>query len=508
MILDLSEYFSKDDKWLYNQLHSIKQDPFPFDFQLTVLYYKDIFNSNTAIGLALNKLQEYLALLDFSNYFVTIKTSYEKIQDDLEKLKNLYCPYDNAIKFIIDQKIFEKIQPVTDSICIFPWIHVYVNPQGGVGPCCNFNEQYPLGSVTTDNLNNIVNGLPMRMLRLQMLAGQRPESCSACWKKEQQGLTSARMFANLRWGEYLNLTNFTGPDGTFADFKLKYLDVRLSNICNLKCRMCSGQFSSRIAQEEASIYNNNSFVDLKLNDKEIKSTLHFIEDNIFNLESIYFAGGEPILMPEHYQILDLLIKYQRHDIEIFYNTNFTVLRYKNLNVVDYWRQFNRVTVGASIDLIGEQAAYVRGGTDYFIIENNYEQVKDYITFNITSIVHLLNIFNLPKLQRHWIESKKLSPTAITFNILIYPAHLSLQILPSYYKELASQYITSHIDWLKQVDNTEKLVLSWQEVLQYMWASDASHLLDDFFRLNDDKDRYRNEKFEEVFPEYINLRSYV
>jgi radical SAM protein with 4Fe4S-binding SPASM domain len=507
-MLDLSEYFAKDDKWLYEQLHNIKQDPFPSDFRLTVLYYKDIFNSNTASGVALNKLQEYLALLDFPNYFVTINTSYTKIQNDLEKLKNLYCPHDNAINFITEGRPFEEIHPKTDSICVLPWIHVYVNPQGDVGPCCNFNEKYPIGSLSSNNLNDIVNGLPMRTLRLEMLAGQQPESCSSCWKREQQGLTSARTLANQLWGNYLSLTDSTEPDGTFADFKLKYLDIRLSNICNLKCRMCSGKFSSRIAQEEAELYDNNDFIELKLNGNEIKKTLQFVEDNIDNLDAVYFAGGEPLIMSEHYQILDLLVKHNKTDIQINYNTNLTVLKYKKINVIDYWKKFNHINVGASIDLIGNQATYVRGGTNYNVLESNYDLIKDHVTFTITSIVHLLNIFNLPKLQRRWIESKKLSPAAITFNILIYPAHLSLQVLPDHYKNLAEQHINSHINWLMQINKTEKLVASWQEVLQYMNAADDSHLLKDFFRLNDDKDQHRNEKFEEVFPEYINLRSYV
>jgi sulfatase maturation enzyme AslB (radical SAM superfamily) len=272
--------------------------------------------------------------------------------------------------------------------------------------------------------------------------------------------------------------------------------------------MCSGKFSSRIAKEENDLYNNSTFVDLKLTADEINSTLKYIEENIDYLESIYFAGGEPLIMEEHYKILDLLIKHDKSDIKITYNTNLTQLSYKKYNVVDYWKKFSDITVGASIDLIGDQAGYVRSGTDYAVLENNYEDIKDYVNFTITSIVHLCNIFNLPKLQQHWITNKKINPKNLSFRALIYPENMSLQVLPQSYKKLAEETINQHIDWLLSISETKALVDTWQNVLQYMNAKDQSHLLSDFFRLTDDKDHIRDERFEDVFPEYRDLRSYV
>jgi hypothetical protein len=178
------------------------------------------------------------------------------------------------------------------------------------------------------------------------------------------------------------------------------------------------------------------------------------------------------------------------------------------NVIDYWKQFSNITVGASIDLLGPQAEYVRNGTNYNTLEENYIKIKDIVDFNITSIVHMLNIFNLPKLQKHWIVNKKLDPKNLTFRALVFPNNMSLQVLPIAFKDQAHQTINQHINWLTTVSSCEHLVKSWHDVLQYMYDKDQSHLLSDFFRLNDDKDRYRNEKFEEVFPEFNRLRDYI
>jgi radical SAM protein with 4Fe4S-binding SPASM domain len=508
MIINLEDHFSKHNNWLYNELKNLKQDVLPDDFRLIVNYTSDKYNNVASPGIAISKLQELLALLDFPNFFVKIETTNKNIQKDLEKIKELYCPFESVLSHTIVDGDFKKTILSGDTLCVLPWMHLYINPQGTVGTCCEFNEHYPLGSIKNNPLQEIANSDAMKTVRRQMLSGQRPSSCSACWTKEEAGLPSARQGFNQQFSQHLSLSKQTHEDGHIKDFKLRYLDFRASNVCNLKCRMCGGKFSSRIAKEENDLYSDSTFIDLKLTPEEIYLTLEYIEENIEYLESIYFAGGEPLIMDEHYKILDLLLKHDRLDIKILYSTNLTQLSYKKYNAVDYWKKFSNVTVGASIDLIGPQAEYVRSGTDYNVLEENYDQIKDHVNFTITSIVHLYNIFNLPKLQQHWIVNKKLNPKNLSFRALIYPENMTLQVLPISYKQLAEKIIYNQIDLLISISNTETLVDSWKNVLQYMNNKDQSHLLNEFFRLNDDKDKFRNERFEDVFPEYRDLRSYV
>ena len=508
MIIDLEEYFSKGDKWLYDELKNLKQDILPDDFNITIKYTSDQYNNIDSPGIAISKLQELLTLLDFPNFFVTIATTNKKIQEDLEKIKELYCPFESVLSYEFIGGEFKKTFQSGNSLCILPWMHLYINPQGVVGTCCEFNENYPLGKVSDTPLQEIANSDAMKTVRSQMLSGQRPSICSACWDNEDAQLPSARQVVNQKFSQHLSLIEQTKDDGAFEDFKLRYLDFRASNVCNLKCRMCGGKFSSRIAKEENDLYNNSTFVDLKLTSEEIYYTLDYIEENIDYLESVYFAGGEPLIMEEHYKILDLLLKHNKYDIKIIYNTNLTQLSYKKYNIVDYWKKFSNVTVGASIDLIGAQAGYVRSGTNYDELEENYDSVRDHVVFTITSIVHLYNIFNLPKLQRHWIVNKKLNPKNLSFRVLIYPENMTLQVLPQSYKKLAEDIIKQHIVWLESISGAITLVETWKNVLHYMNTKDQSHLLKDFFRVNDSKDKIRNELFEDVFTEYQDLRSYV
>ena len=508
MIIDLEDYFSKGDKWLYDEFKNLKQDVLPPDFNITVRYMSDQYNNVDSPGIAISKLQELLTLLDFPNFFVTIATTNKKIQEDLEKIKELYCPFESVLPYEFISGEFKKIIHHSDTLCVLPWMHLYVNPQGVVGTCCEFNENYPLGKVSDTPLQQIANSAAMKTVRSQMLSGQRPSICSACWAKEDAQLPSLRQGSNQRFSQHLSLVEKTEDDGTVEDFRLRHLDFRASNVCNLKCRMCSGKFSSRIAKEENDLYNNSTFIDLKLTSEEIYSTLDYIEENIDYLESVYFAGGEPLIMEEHYKILDLLLKHNKSDIRINYNTNLTQLSYKKYNIVDYWKKFSNVTVGASIDLLGTQAGYVRSGTDYNELEENYETIKDHVNFTITSIVHLYNVFNLPKLQQHWVVNKKLNPKNLSFRALIYPENMTLQVLPQPYKKLARDSINQHIVWLESISGATPLAEIWRDVLQYMNAKDQSHLLKEFFRLNDDKDGIRDERFEDVFPEYKELRNFI
>lgn len=485
---------------MHDALSKEKQPVLPNDYQFEILYTQDQFE-NDGPGKALSQLVEYVRLLDFPEFFIHIHTNNKNINQELLALNSNI----NIIK--IDGQ-FKKIKVKFDSICVLPWIHFYINPQGQIGSCCEFNEQHEIGNLNKDQLVDIPNNANFKKIRSEMLQNKRPNICSSCWTSEDNKIESMRQSMNKKFKHYLPLTSFTKPDGTFDEFQLRYLDFRASNVCNLMCRMCGGKFSSKIAQEEKELYGNKHYVELKLTSDQISKTLDYVEQNIEHLDQIYFAGGEPLIMSEHYQILELLLKHNKTDILITYNTNLTRLTYKSTNVIDYWRQFKNIRVGASIDLIGPQADYWRSGTVYDDIEKNYLSIKDYVNFNITSIVHMANIFNLPQLQQHWVKEFNLSPNQFNISILKYPKEQSLQVLPSQFKTEASITVQGHIGWLETISGSESLVKQWHDVLQYMNSSDESHLLGEFFRLNDDKDRSRHQSFEAVFPEFKELRSYV
>jgi radical SAM protein with 4Fe4S-binding SPASM domain len=512
-MLDLSMHCIKGDKWLYELLVEEKQEIFPPNYRLDILYTKDHFNNTQSVGLSLQKMYEYLALIDIPNFFVSIRTNKKDIQQDLSLLKNIFKPTDTDIRVHLIDGEFDKILIHKDSICILPWVHLHINSQGLIGTCCLFDENYPLGNVKFDSIKDVINNDKMKLVRKQMLSNQRPSICNNCWVQENNNTRSFRQESNERYKHYLHLIKETKDDGHFANFKLREIDFRASNICNLKCRMCGGKYSSKIAQEEIVLYPdiniNKNFIENKLNSDTIQNVLEFITENIDELESIYFAGGEPLVMIEHYKILDLLLAQNKTNISLTYNTNLSILKFKNYKILDYWKKFPNVTVRASIDLIGDRASYVRSGVDYDVIENNYLQIKNQVNVVIDSTLTIYNAFNLMDLQKHWITKFDLSPDVFDIRkSMLPPFIMSCQILPKEYKSLVTEKIYEHVNWLTSIRDSQSLIKKWRDVLQFINAEDRSHLLKDFFKVNDDKDRYRNEVFESVFPEYKNLRMHV
>jgi MoaA/NifB/PqqE/SkfB family radical SAM enzyme len=453
----------------------------------------DTYANSTACGDKLIQLHKELQRLDFPYFFVNIITTNRNIENELKELKSLYSTEEEIIKFTIVDGEFNKKIYKGNTLCVLPWIHKYVNPQGLVMPCCHGDEKYPIGNIKEKNLEDISTA----NIRQQMLSGERPDACSKCWNMEDQNILSFRERTNSDWHNY------------DKKFKLKYLDIRLSNKCNLMCRMCSGKFSNKIAQEEERLYGFTKYKDETLTPDLLEKQLQYIEKNIDTLEHVYFAGGEPLINEEHYRILQLLIDHKKTNITLRYNTNLSLLKFKQYDIKELWNKFNKVIVGASIDLIGDQSNYVRYGIQYEKLEENYLQIKDLVNvdFNITSILHLMNIYNLPILQKRWIELG-LSCKDISFNLLLDPAEQAITVLPEHYKNIALVQIHNHLNYINKIPNSDMLVNEWQQATTFMTSRSDTHLLREFFRLTDDKDRARNQKFEDYFPEYKDLRNYA
>jgi hypothetical protein len=270
--------------------------------------------------------------------------------------------------------------------------------------------------------------------------------------------------------------------------------------------MCSGYFSSAIAREDVELFGNKKHVQSAIGSSQRKLALEEILNFLPQAEVIYFAGGEPLITAEHYEILDALIACGKTDVKINYNTNFTTLQYRSRSVLELWKHFSNITVGASIDAQGSAAEYVRHGTVWETIESNLELVKSqcpYVNLTVTSTVGLLNVASLIVLQKTWHESRKLDISKFSQSILIGPSHLTLTTLPTEHKNRLDTSINNHILWCHK-NGAHQLADQWQNVLNYMWSTDTSYNLTEFKRLIAITDRHRGELLEKSIPELQNL----
>jgi radical SAM protein with 4Fe4S-binding SPASM domain len=332
-----------------------------------------------------------------------------------------------------------------NKICVLPWIHLNVNPSGSVSPCCN-SQNFIVGNLESQSIPEIWNGIHMKSIRNQMLNGKEPDSCKSCYNKERLVGESVRLHRNNFFKESLDvIPSLTLNDGTCTEMKLKYWDFRFSNVCNFKCRSCCPESSSAWISDAKKLNWNINVISNPLDFK-------FIEDQIYNVEFISFAGGEPLLMDEHWRILDLLIEKKRF-INLKYNTNCSLLTYKGKSVLDYWSKFDNVRISPSIDEVGNRAELIRYGTVWSDIENNIK-----ILLNVSKIliqVHItvsaLNVFRLPEIIDYL---KNIGVEQFHLNILQYPSHYHVSILPDLFRneiieKLSDPFYTIVVNELKK-----------------------------------------------------------
>ena len=498
-IITLTEFDTESA--LYSKLKSIYQSEYEVGYSLIIEYDKDTFSNEKFPGKSLVYLVETLQKLDIPSFFVTIKTSKLDIKQDLSYFARKFQYTINNT--ILSDRPFQREVVKYDTFCSLPWYHLYFNQQGDILPCCQADRNYPLGNFINEKVN--FNNDEIVSMRQSILNRERVPQCTFCYRLEDLGLTSPRQKVNNQNKNKLPINFYP----VVKDFKLRHVDVRMSNVCNLKCRMCDSRFSSKIAEEDFKIWGVKQPV--TLTDDAEQRMINLIKEQIHNVESVYFAGGEPLINDCHYEILDILIANNKHDTAISYNTNFSKLKYKNRSIIEYWKIFNNITVGASIDLIGEASNYVRNGISYEVLEENYQIIKQEcpnVNFEITSTLSVYNLFNLCDLQSRWISVLGLSASNISFNILTSPDYLQFTILPTDIKVKATKKIKQHCDWLSTIPDSDDLIVSWQHVLRILSSENNEHLLSQFFKEGDIRDNHRNQNFEGYLQAYAELRLHI
>ncbi|HOY31057.1 MAG TPA: twitch domain-containing radical SAM protein [Bacteroidales bacterium] len=229
---------------------------------------------------------------------------------------------------------------VPGGLCVLPWIHLNIMPDGSVLHCCMSADYGTVaGDINKQTIGEIWNGDFMKSLRKKMIKGIKPAVCSRCFEKESLTGTSWRILYNSLFEFKLKeIPVITESDGHVDKVELRFWDFRFSNICNNKCRYCGPHYSSSWipnARELEWISKNTSNKPTRIESIDQKRNADFFKKHINTIVQINFVGGEPLLMDEHWQILEMLDKCQRNDVNISYNTNLSILKYKNKNALDY-----------------------------------------------------------------------------------------------------------------------------------------------------------------------------
>lgn len=331
-----------------------------------------------------------------------------------------------------------------DKFCVLPWVSLEATPVGTVHTCC-LNEMdivddagKPFVLSKANNLTKIQSSNCMQAMRQEFLDGKQPASCNKCWNEEDAGRTSKRMHTLKRLDHMIADTEWTADAKT-----LMFLDLKLGNICNLKCRICGSWSSSTFAVEELEFVpiahkkTSHHYQMIKQgawarDNQDLWASIDTIADQIRYLE---FTGGEPFMIKEHFQFLETIVdKGIAGQVEIHYNTNGTQFPDNAENI---WQHFKCVEIAFSIDDVEDRFEYQRSNAIWKKVEHNIARflaMRDRNPNIRLQVCITVNAFNIMYLEgvANWADEQGFD--FIYWNMLHQPSHLSIASLPDTVKQ--------------------------------------------------------------------------
>lgn len=339
-----------------------------------------------------------------------------------------------------------------DRFCVLPWVSLETSPIGTVRPCCLAEDEIVDSNsrkfnLATANLTAVQKSEYMYQLRQAFLQGQRPETCSKCWMEEDAGRTSKRMHTLDRLKHLIS-----DEEWTHHPRPLMFLDLKLGNICNLKCRICGSWSSSTFATEELThipdpTFRKSSFHYQMLRQgawpRENQNFWNQIDAMLDQIRYIEFTGGEPFMIREHFDMLQGIVdRGIAHQVEIHYNTNGTQWPE---HAEEIWRHFKTVEIAFSIDDLEQRFEYQRTNAVWSEVTKNIEKFRDLrsrhknIQLQVCSTINIFNVWNLEKIS-NWIDQQSFD--FIYWNMLHEAKQYSIASLPSESKQTAKKILES------------------------------------------------------------------
>lgn len=435
---------------------------------------------------------------------------------DVKGFYNKGYVYNERAPYFVDKDTLteEQLTRLTksDNFCMMPWVHMHAFPDGRTYPCCLADYWHPVGDLRKNTMAEVWNQTGYRTIRINMLQDKPSVQCTKCYEQEKNGFFSMRNDANRNYGHHIAEVEQTQEDGTHPEFKIRYWDVRFSNLCNFSCRTCGPIFSSNWYNDHVRLYGRKPDV-LGRDMLRVEYTTGNEDDmiaqmlpHIPHLEQVYFAGGEPLIMKEHYTLLEKLIEAGKTDVRIQYNTNFSELRFKDKHVFEYWKHFKNVSVGASLDASGARAELMRKGTNWQqAVENRQRMIQEApnVDFYIAATVSALNVLHVLDFHKEWVELGLIKAKDFNVNICQDSNWYRVDIYPPAFKEqvLIPAY-ERHIAWLEPQDKLQRATNGFKSVINFMRAQDQSNLYPKFISETNKLDKLREENTWKTFPELI------
>lgn len=382
------------------------------------------------------------------------------------------------------------------TFCSMAWDHQFIDPTGRVKPCCRFAEKYrpKENNLNEKTLSEVFYGDWMNDVRDKMLQGKEVPGCIRCYQEEAAGKRSLReRYHDNKDLDIDKLVDINNP-------KIGWIELAISNDCNLACRMCDSRYSWKWYKEEQEIFGK-TFNKLEKSKSDIKNIYPFIND----LVHLKFTGGEPLMTKDHWNLIDKLLQ-ERDCSEIFlnYSTNCTIMPKESW--IKKWNKFKTVEFALSFDSANKyESEYIRWPAKYETTESvtkRFLELKKQHNYRVflRSTISILNVWHMPESLEWWwhndtSENKIINPTHLT-----YPEYLCVTVLPKHLKEKITQKFTNY----QKNCNISQIENSLEYIKNFMNSKDDTDLLPSLKHYIESTDKYRNQDFFENYPYFSDI----
>lgn len=399
--------------------------------------------------------------------------------------------------------------------CMMPWVHFHVTQQGTVTPCCQapWQLEAAFGEINSSTISEIWNSTKIRSFRKNLYEGKLDSRCASCHFREKSGFTSLRQITNHNYQHKLKEAVESSKNNFKTLHPPVYFDIRFSNVCNLRCRICGPWSSSSWYNDGVAlgmVNAQNSPIT-----KAFKSTTAFfneLEQMIDSLEELYFAGGEPLVIDEHYQLLELLIRKNKTNVKLTYNTNFSSFKYKHYNIIELWKKFPKISIAASLDASGARGELLRKNLKWEeVIKNRKILLEElpHVEFLISPTINCYNVFHLPDFHKEWVNLNLIKVEDFIPTLLVKPIELNITTLPLEVKLNVRCKYEEHLKWIQSIRfvyevKYQHMLKQFQNVIRLLEVDNETTMTSKFNEHYADLDKLRNEETTLVFPELLNL----
>lgn len=392
--------------------------------------------------------------------------------------------------------------------CDLPWQHLSVFPHSTCSVCCeakhtdgapghaiNYDDSGRMTqmSVATHSVDEIINSDHYKKVRLDMINGKVPDACVGCWKTEQAGGLSKR---NKDSQHKIKYEEVTSDDGTIIP-DLRTIELRLGNLCNLKCRGCNAESSTRWIED---YYKLKDKVKLPSGYDSLIASDHvsydWVDDPNFytrlldaspNLNNIYISGGEPFLVPKHFELLERLVSEGKTHVGIGYHTNLNYDLSRLQSSMSVLEKFDKVTLSLSIDDVGERNTYQRSLSNWDLTVKNLKILaSDYpFELNVTQTFSAYNFFYCEELELFLKDNN--------INVKIVPNHIHAP-------EYMNANIFSKEARQEKLDSVRGIISEslYNNLYGRYYNAAPNRLYDEFLHFTKCVDEIRNESYWELF----------